>query len=111
MNALVIDGRILCNKLLGDFARDVLDGIYCGASELPGRTHTHTSLTGDGVLPGELGSKIIAWASGRTTSVDKRESAASARAGLNNLISTCEYAAKTMPTSGGSRKCATKWGG
>jgi len=47
MYAFVVNGRILCNKLLGDFARDILDGIYGGALALLGRT----PLTGDGVLP------------------------------------------------------------
>jgi hypothetical protein len=55
-----------------------------------------TTMTTTGILHSELGSRTMAWVSGRTTSVDNRESAASARAGLNNLISTC----KTMLTSG-----------
>jgi hypothetical protein len=46
-------------------------------------------LRDNSVLPSELGSRTMAWVKGRTTSVDNRESAASARAGLNNFISTC----------------------
>lgn len=83
MDALVVNCRILSDKLLGDLAGNIIDRICRNDINSCKRVW---SWAGIGPLPGEFGSSVRAWVSGRTTSDDSRESAASARIGLNNLM-------------------------